>query len=166
MASDLELQDLLTKFELKYKRAVNKSPKDKTIYDTTGLVKDGKVISVTEFKKIFKDKINYGITMLEERLDKNYMYKVNKQFKDNTSKMLYNMGLADYAERIKQMKVSDFLKLGVDEVWNFVSDVYKNTERTALAETVATGSDKGTKPKYTKYVNIKDLENIQEKLGF
>ena len=173
MSKNSEIQELLKRFESKYNRY--KTKHDKSIYDTLDLVKDGKVINVTEFKKIYGDKLQYGLTMLNNVLDKNYIYNVNRRYKKYIEKSLYAMGSDNIANEVREMSMSKFLELYDAGTWDNVKETYDNARETKLAEYRASGyisnfsvGKKGN-PKVKKdiyKISEKERKDMEEKLGF
>lgn len=149
--SDSEIQVLLNKLRDKRRRYLNRRGYEakamEDIFAQTGLFneKNGKIVSVEEFKKKMGFHINYGIAMIEEKLDKGYIMKITKQLKDNLVVMLNNMGLEEESKKVAKMGYRKFVMLEESGEWDYVVEKYDDYDTTSLAETISGEKSVGNK---------------------
>lgn len=155
--NDEEIKRLLGKLRDKRKRYLNRKDYEaeqmKDIFAQTGLFKDnGKVISVNEFKEKFGIHINYGVAMIQEKLDPNYIKNVNKKYKANISTMLNMMGLEEEATKVERMGYREFMRLDQQGTWDYVQEQYDQYDTISLAEEISGELDSDKKDKLSKDV--------------
>lgn len=149
--TDKELQVLLNKLRDKRRRYLNRRGYDakamQDIFAQTGLFNEdtGRVVSVQEFKEKMGYHINYGVAMIQEKLQKDYVKKVTMQLKDNLVTMLNNMGLEEESEKVSKMGYREFTRLEEQGEWDYVVEKYDDYDTISLAETIsgekATGNE-------------------------
>lgn len=140
--TDEEIKTMLAKLRDKRRRYLNRndyeSKQMKDIFAQTGLFKDnGRVVSVEEFKEKFGVHINYGVAMIEEKLDKNYIRNINKRYKENITTMLNMMGLEEESEKVERMSYRKFMQLDKEGTWDYVQEQYDNYDTISLAEEIS-----------------------------
>lgn len=156
--SDEEIKGFLGKLRDKRRRYLNRNDYEaeqmKDIFAQTGLFKDnGKVVSVEEFKEKFGVHINYGVTMIKEKLDPNYIKNINKRYKENISTMLNMMGLEEESEKVEKMGYREFMRLDRAGTWDYVQEQYDSYDTISLAEEISgelNSEEKGTLSEETK----------------
>ena len=102
--TDADIKILLNKLRDKrtrYRKRLDYESKQLSdIFEQTGLFDEqGKIVSVDEFKKKFGVHINYGVAMIQEKLQPNYVRDINRKYKDNIETMLNLMGLEEESEK-------------------------------------------------------------------
>lgn len=153
--SDEEIKQLLGKLRDKRRRYLNRKDYEaqqmKDIFAQTGLFKDnGKVLSVDEFKQKFGMHINYGVAMVEEKLDKDYIKNINKKYKQNIATMLNMMGLEEESAKVERMGYREFMRLDQQGTWDYVQEQYDQYDTISLAEEISGELSSEEKSKLSK----------------
>ena len=155
--SDTEIKEMLQKLNRKRKAYNDRrgygSKTARDLFAHSGLFEDGKVVGVKRFKEMFEDRINYGVKMVENMLDKNYVRDVTKRFKDNLVTLLNNMGLEEESKKVEEMGIKRFTELEEVGTWDYVIEQYESEDYRALMEAdIISGveENKSTKEEITK----------------
>lgn len=107
---------------------------DRQLFENLGISKGGNPISIEEFNKMFEDKRNYGIKMLQDASSRNYIWKTNKKYKETIAQILDRMGLQYDAETVRNMTYKDFMKLEHNDKWSYVYDQYSSYKESVEAD--------------------------------
>lgn len=161
--SDEEIKQMLGKLRDKRRRYVNRydyeSKQMKDIFAQTGLFKsNGRVVSVEEFKEKFGTHINYGVAMIQEKLQPNYLKDINKRYKENVATMLNMMGLEEESKKVERMGYREFMRLDRQGTWDYVQEKYDSYDAISLAEEISGEFDADTKGELS--------EDVKKFLGF
>lgn len=161
--TDSDIKNALAKLRDKRRRYVNRydyeSKQMKDIFAQTGLFKEnGRVVTVQEFKEKFGAHINYGMAMIQEKLDRNYLKNINKKYKENISTMLNMMGLEEESEKVERMGYREFMRLDRQGTWDYVQEQYDTYDIISLAEEISGEFDTEQKGELSK--------EVKEFLGF
>lgn len=161
--TDQEIKTMLGKLRDKRRRYLVRndyeSKQMKDIFAQTGLFKEnGRVVSVEEFKEKFGVHINYGVAMIEEKLQPNYIKNLNKKYKENISTMLNMMGLEEESEKVERMGYRKFMQLDKQGAWDYVQEQYDSYDTISLAEEISGELDTESKGELS--------EDVKKFLGF
>lgn len=140
--SDEQIKNLLTKLRDKRRRYLNRNDYEaqqmKDIFAQTGLFKqNGRIVSVEEFKEKMGGHINYGVAMIQEKLNPNYIRDINKKYKENIATMLNMMGLEEESEKVARMGYREFMRLDKQGTWDYVQEQYDTYDTISLAEEIS-----------------------------
>lgn len=140
--SDEQIKTLLTKLRDKRRRYLNRNDYEaqqmKDIFAQTGLFKqNGRIVSVEEFKEKMGVHINYGVAMIQEKLNPNYIRDINKKYKENIATMLNMMGLEEESEKVARMGYREFMRLDKQGTWDYVQEQYDTYDTISLAEEIS-----------------------------
>ena len=140
--TDADIKILLNKLRDKrtrYRKRLDYESKQLSdIFEQTGLFDEqGKIVSVDEFKKKFGVHINYGVAMIQEKLQPNYVRDINRKYKDNIETMLNLMGLEEESEKVRKMGYREFMRLDKQGTWDYVQEQYDTYDTISLADEIS-----------------------------
>lgn len=139
--NEQELAEMLHKLDQKIKRynkqygettwwrkqdKQSKQWDDWSLFQSMALFDEEKntVVSVQEFNNIFKDKKQHGFNMLQNALKRNYVYNINKRYKQSIVDLLEKMGLKTESEKVANLSMKDFIRHHKQGKWNNVYELY------------------------------------------
>lgn len=123
--TDAEIIDMIERINKRAKR-FNIKVWDKQLFEHLGITNGNNPITIEDFNKMFEDRRNYGISMLQNAASKNYIWNTNKKYKESIAKILERMGLEYDAQQVRNMTYKDFMKLEHKNKWNYVYERYSS----------------------------------------
>lgn len=125
MVNDTEIQKMIDTIN-KRSRDMSIKAWDRQIYKFAGLKRKDHTLTVQEFKDIFKNKLEYGLKMLEEMSKDSYIASINQKYKDDIVTMLYRMGLEYDAKQVEEMGLTKFMEYNKQGKWEYIYDRYSS----------------------------------------
>lgn len=147
--NDEYIQDLLYKMRKKrynyfsrLKRTNVTTPAEmNNIFNRLGIfTKQGKVLSVEQFKEKYNRQINYKVSIMQDLLRPEFFKEKDKQFKVAISQMLSYMGNLKEAEKVDKMSLKEFRKNFYAGNYDNLKEHYETSKAFEYAETIASKS--------------------------
>ena len=136
--TDVELQEKLNRWYAKMNRYKDDKLNQKLFKQAGFFNKRTKQALSSELfhKRYDGSKFKEIVDLLDKQLDRNYIFEVNYDRKENIVKMLYAMGLDEDAKQLKGLGIKKFMELDKDDSWKFVKEIYDSNKETLIAEQV------------------------------
>ena len=107
------------------------------------------------------------VKLLDEQLDRNYIFEVNNDRKETIVKMLYAMGLDEDAKQLKDISTKKFIELDKEDMWKFVKDIYGENRSILIEEQVSGKANNKSQEEIhneIRDIHIENNEKYQEKM--